>query len=220
MPMGFVYVLFNPEMPGKVKIGLTTTTSENRAKNLYETGVPARFHVVYDELVRDCGLVEHLMHERFKGFRKNKGREFFEIPIKDAVRALQQVAKPHLVPESALKVRCEILAKVQKKFPGLLRRNLSSLAVIQLPDLCVLESRRRSKRGEQEELVSREDLNFISGIEETFDRGRDIKENADEFVRKLNLSTLLVISEELFNDKGIEKAIHEYNTPSRVIGGK
>lgn len=213
MPMGFVYVLFNPSIPGKVKIGLTTGTSEDRAKSLYETGVADRFHVVYDELVRDCGLVEHLMHERFKGYRKNKTREFFEIPIKDAVRALQEIAAAHLVPASALQNRCEILAKVQKRFPKVLRRDLSSLAVIQLPDLCLLESRRRSKRGEKEELVVQEDLSFIDGIEETFDRSRDIQQNAKLFVKWLNLPTLLVISEALFNEEGLAKAIEEYNSP-------
>jgi hypothetical protein len=213
MPMGFVYVLFNPSIPGKVKIGLTTGTSEDRAKSLYETGVADHFHVAYDELVSDCGLVEHNMHERFKGFRKNKSREFFEIPIKDAVRALQEIAKPFLVPESALKNRCEILPKLQRKFPGVLRRDLSSVAVIQLPDLYMLESRRRAKRGEKEELVVREGLGFLSGIEDILDVRHDVKVNANEFIGNLNLATLLVISEALFNEEGLAKAIAEYNAP-------
>lgn len=87
MPMGFVYILFNPEKPTKVKIGLTIGTAEQRAKELYTTGVSEKFYVVYDELVRDCALVERKMHERFAEFRHNAGREFFDVPMKMAVRA-------------------------------------------------------------------------------------------------------------------------------------
>lgn len=211
MPMGFVYILFNPAFPGKVKIGLTTDSSEQRAKDIYKTGTPERFHVVYDELVSDCGMVEHKMHERFDGFRNNKQREFFDIPIKDAVRTLATVAKPYLVPDSALANHCEILPKLTRKFPKLLAGDLSSVAIIQLDDLLVLESRRRSSRDEHEELVERVDLGFIFGIEETFPRDRSVKDNAVEFVRRLNLSTLLVIAESLFNEVGLQKAIEEYN---------
>src|SRR5271166_914572 len=136
MPMGFVYVLFNPTITGMVKIGLSTDSSEARARDLYTTatGVADRFHVVYDELVSDCELVEYKMHTRFAELRHNSRREFFVMPIKTAVRALREEAAPYLVPDSALKNRCEILAMLNKKFPKYLARDLSSVAVIQLAD--------------------------------------------------------------------------------------
>ena len=114
MPMGFVYILFNLANPGKVKIGHTIGTSDERARELYTTGVADSFHVVYDELVSDCALVEGMMHKRFAKFRNNKKREFFDIAIKTAVKALSEVAKPFLLPESALTIRCEILPKLKK----------------------------------------------------------------------------------------------------------
>ena len=80
MPMGFVYVLFNPTITGMVKIGLSTDSSEARARALHTTGVADRFHVVYDELVSDCELVEYKMHTRFAELRHNSRREFFVMP--------------------------------------------------------------------------------------------------------------------------------------------
>ena len=211
MPMGFVYVLFNPTITGMVKIGLSTDSSEARARALNTTGVADRFHVVYDELVSDCELVEYKMHTRFAELRHNSRREFFVMPIKTAVRALREEAAPYLVPDSALKNRCEILAKLNKKFPKYLARDLSSVAVIQLADLILLESRRRASRDRHDELVERVDLEFIADIEKTFPRDRDVRVNATAFVTNLDLATLLVIAESLFSEEGREMAISDFN---------
>lgn len=211
MPMGFVYILFNPSNPGKVKIGLTIGRPEKRAKKLYTTGVAESFHVVYDELVSDCSLVEAKMHERFAAFRKNKKREFFDIPIKTAVKALAEMAKPYLLPETALTTRCEILPKLKSKFPKCLSSDLTSVSVVQLPDLNLLELRRKPSNDQHEELVERVDLEFIAGIEESFPAGTDVRNNAAAFVKALSLATLLVISEALFSDTGLQQAIADYN---------
>lgn len=211
MPMGFVYILFNPAIPGKVKIGRTIGKPEARAKKLYTTGVAERFHVVYDELVSDCELVESKMHGRFAKFRYNKNREFFEIPIKAAVKELTEVAKPYLLPDSALTTRCEILPKLKKKFPKCLNVDLTSVSVVQLPDLYLLELRRKPSKDKHEELIERADLEFIAGIEKSFPAGTDVRSNAPAFVETLNLATLLVISESLFSELGLEQAIADYN---------
>ena len=80
-------------MPSLVKIGRTAGTSEERARALSSTtGVPTPYVVVYDELVLDAAAVEKRMHQRFAIFRVNTRREHFEIPIKQAVRALQEEA--------------------------------------------------------------------------------------------------------------------------------
>lgn len=210
MPMGFVYILFNPAYTTKVKIGLTIGTAEQRAKDLYSTGVPDRFYVVYDELVRDCALVERKMHERFAEFRHNEGREFFEVPIKMAVRALIEEANSYRLPESALTTRAEILPKLKTKFPKCMNRDLTSVAVIQLPDLYILELRGKSTGG-YEQLVEQIDLEFIGGIEQSLPPGTDVRENVTGFVDGMNLATLLVISEALLSEVGREKAIAEYN---------
>jgi hypothetical protein len=177
---------------------------------LYSTGVPEKFYVVYDELVRDCNLVEGKMHERFAEFRHNEGREFFEVPLKMAVRALIEEASPYRLPESALTTRAEILPKLRSKFSRRMNRDLSSVAVIQLPDLHVLELRGKSTGG-HEQLVEQVDLEFIDGIEQYFPPDTDVRENVTGFVDSMNLATLLVISEALLSEAGREKAISEYN---------
>jgi hypothetical protein len=44
---GFVYILTNDMMPDLVKIGLTTALPEDRAKELFNTGVPNSFNVAF-----------------------------------------------------------------------------------------------------------------------------------------------------------------------------
>ncbi|MDZ7969847.1 MAG: GIY-YIG nuclease family protein [Nostoc sp. DedSLP03] len=90
MAQGFVYVLLNPSFPDQIKIGLTEQTSELRAKQLRTTGVPTPFIVIYDELVSECELVERKLHQRFAAYRVSSDREFFRIPVREAVRALQE----------------------------------------------------------------------------------------------------------------------------------
>ena len=49
MAQGFVYILVNPAFPGYIKVGKTTKTPEERAKELSAaTGVPTPFIVAYD----------------------------------------------------------------------------------------------------------------------------------------------------------------------------
>ncbi len=211
MPMGFVYVLFNPATPTKVKIGLTIGTAEQRAKALYTTGVSERFYVVYDELVQDCELVERLLHERLAPFRLNKEREFFDVPIKMAVRSLIEEATPYRLPESALTKRAEILPKLRCKFSKCMNQNLSSVAIIQLPESHLLELNERSSADGRNVLVERFDLDFISGIENGLPLGTDVRKNVAKFVHGMNLATLLVISETLLSDEGRNRAVADYN---------
>src|SRR3954466_7359261 len=52
---GFVYILINPSLPGLVKIGKTTRSSESRAMELSApTGLPTPFIVAFDEEFDDC----------------------------------------------------------------------------------------------------------------------------------------------------------------------
>ncbi|MEH2169992.1 MAG: GIY-YIG nuclease family protein [Nostoc sp.] len=89
MAQGFVYVLVNPSFPDQVKIGRTEKTSELRAKQLQTTGVPTPFIVVYEELVSDCEVVENILHSRFAVYRTSQDREFFRVPVREAIRVLQ-----------------------------------------------------------------------------------------------------------------------------------
>ena len=88
---GYVYVLMNPSMENLVKIGKSTRTPQERAKELSATtGVPTPFVVVYEEYFESCTIAEQHIHTYLesKGFRVSKNREFFEIPIKEAIDAV------------------------------------------------------------------------------------------------------------------------------------
>jgi predicted transport protein len=92
MPCGYVYILFNPSLrTNQFKIGLTTQTPEQRARELSRaTGVPQPFEVAYSVYIEDCSTCERLMHEKLALF--HAGKEFFELPLAIAVQTLNEVA--------------------------------------------------------------------------------------------------------------------------------
>lgn len=89
---GYVYVMINPSYgDGIVKIGKTTKSPEERAKELSSaTGVATPFIVVYKRHFKDCHIAESLIHSYLteKGYRVNNSREFFSIPIDEAINVI------------------------------------------------------------------------------------------------------------------------------------
>jgi hypothetical protein len=88
---GYVYVLFNPPLRGLVKIGRTARDPKGRAEELSSaTGVPTPFEVAYDAYFADADAAEQFVHATLteKGFRRASNREFFQIALSDAVRAV------------------------------------------------------------------------------------------------------------------------------------
>lgn len=107
MAAGHVYILVNASNPGLLKIGKTERTPEDRARELSTgSGVPSPFMVAYSEDVPDCAKAERLIHKRLDKFRPNKNREFFQLPLKDAISELSRIAEdvrrstPPVVPVS------------------------------------------------------------------------------------------------------------------------
>lgn len=85
---GYVYVLSNASMPGLLKIGRSINGGKSRAKNIYQTGVPAPFVLEFEILV-DCAVtVEALVHEKLSGFRLSDSREFFRVDPMTAKHAI------------------------------------------------------------------------------------------------------------------------------------
>ncbi len=94
MAAGHVYLLVNASNPGLLKIGKTERTPEDRARELSTgSGVPSPFMVAYSEDVPDCAKAERLIHKRLDKFRPNKNREFFQLPLKDAIIELSRIAE-------------------------------------------------------------------------------------------------------------------------------
>lgn len=99
MANGIIYVLVNPSMPGVVKVGKTTNEATARAAQLSSgTGVPARFEVFKQYLVKDCHEAERYAHSLLeKTFgRPNPSREFFEGSPEEVTAVLDDALSTHL----------------------------------------------------------------------------------------------------------------------------
>lgn len=213
---GFVYILLNPSFPDQVKIGVTQRPSKTRAKELWTTGVPTEFIVVWDELVSDCQEVERRLHERFSKYRVNRAREFFRIPVREAVRALQQEAQPFRVKPSSLTNRREILDDLRAKYADYLRPDIVAAAIIQLPGVCFLEATRRMYPKLRDEIIERIDLSFIWGADgEMFPVTNSVDENARQFIHELD-EYGLVMTTPLFTEEACQAIAMQWERP----GGK
>ena len=78
---GFVYCLSNPSLPGLFKVGRTDVTVEERASELWTTGVPTPFVIELTAAVEDSVKAEKRVHSLLKKYRENKRREFFRTSI-------------------------------------------------------------------------------------------------------------------------------------------
>jgi len=104
---GHVYILVNASLHKQLKIGMTTRTPDERARELSQaTAVPSPFMVAYAEEVPDARAAESMIHERLARFRVRKGREFFNLPLCDAIHEVTQIASelrqtltPQMLPE-------------------------------------------------------------------------------------------------------------------------
>jgi len=86
---GYIYLLRNPAHELDLfKIGLTTNTVEERAKQLSGTPSPDNFLIINKWLVEDCILAEKLIHTKLERFRINPKREFFRLKIEDAIKEI------------------------------------------------------------------------------------------------------------------------------------
>jgi len=92
---GYIYILVNPALQKNLlKIGMTSRSPEDRASELSTvTGLPSSFVVAYEEIVPDIELAEKLMHQRLHKYRTNVRREFFSLPLKNAIEIVNQVSK-------------------------------------------------------------------------------------------------------------------------------
>ena len=86
---GFVYVLENESLDGLVKIGTTTRTAEERAKELSTTGIPTPFVVAHQtERIKNAAATEKRVHQQLHSKRVTNGREFFRCSTQEAVDAI------------------------------------------------------------------------------------------------------------------------------------
>lgn len=88
MSSGYVYVLSNESMPGLVKIGRSINGGEERAKAIYQTGVPTPFILEFELYTTDHEYLEQLIHDRLNDHRVNQYREFFRMDVYECISHL------------------------------------------------------------------------------------------------------------------------------------
>jgi hypothetical protein len=98
-----IYILINEAMPGYVKIGKTSTSLEQRVKELSSsTSVPLPFTCFYACTVKDASFAERQLHDAFDNNRINPHREFFQISPERVVSALKLAEIENLTPKKDL----------------------------------------------------------------------------------------------------------------------
>lgn len=94
-----IYILINQAMPGYVKIGKTSTSLEQRIKELSSsTSVPLPFECFYAARVQNADKVEKLLHDAFDDNRTNPRREFFQISPERIASALKLAELENITP--------------------------------------------------------------------------------------------------------------------------
>jgi hypothetical protein len=95
MKSGYIYILSNPSLiDNLLKIGHTTRDVKTRAKELSKaTGVPGPFTIVYAEDVENPLEVEQIIHKNLVNYRVYKNKEFFALPIEQAISKVQEVTQ-------------------------------------------------------------------------------------------------------------------------------
>lgn len=93
--IGFVYVLGNDDMPGLVKIGLSSLLPEDRAKKGFTTFVPSPFEVLFRAVTSRPVELERAVHDLLTPHRNKSNREFFRVSAEVAA-------------DSILKMRAEV----------------------------------------------------------------------------------------------------------------
>jgi hypothetical protein len=91
-PLEYVYVLVNKSVPNMVKIGMTTNTPDERARQISAaTGVPTPWICVYSFECYRSDLLEEEIHEYFFAERVNNKREMFAVDSYTAQKAIEKL---------------------------------------------------------------------------------------------------------------------------------
>lgn len=93
--VGFVYVLGNDDIPGLVKIGLSSLLPEDRARKGFTTFVPSPFEVLFRAVTSRPVELEKAVHNLLAPHRKEVEPEFFRV-------------SPEIAAELILKMRAEV----------------------------------------------------------------------------------------------------------------
>ena len=93
----WVYVLSNPTSPGILKIGYTSLTPDERAKQISNaTGVALPYKVEWAFKCFDGEQLEGEVHNKLREYRINNQREFFQINLEEAKEVIKLLGKNYI----------------------------------------------------------------------------------------------------------------------------
>jgi len=109
-----VYVLTNEAMDGMFKIGRTSTSVEQRIRELDNTSMPLPFQCFYAAEVHDSVVVEGKLHRIFSDKRIRSNREFFRVDANQVREAIQLAELKDVTPRSDVLVDASDAQALQK----------------------------------------------------------------------------------------------------------
>jgi hypothetical protein len=112
--MSIVYILINEAMPGYLKIGRTSTSVEQRMRELDKTSVPLPFQCYYAARVEDDQALERTLHAAFGDHRVRSSREFFRLDPYKARVVIELLAIEDVTPREEVFEDAESEAAVQR----------------------------------------------------------------------------------------------------------
>ncbi len=112
--MSIVYILTNEAMPGYIKIGRTSTSVEQRMRELDKTSTPLPFQCYYAARVDDDQKLERTLHAAFGDHRVRSSREFFRLDPYKARVVIELLALEDVTPKGNTFDDAESEAAVQK----------------------------------------------------------------------------------------------------------
>lgn len=88
---GYIYGMVNASIPGLIKIGASTKHPLERARELsVPTSVATPFVLAYYRAVAFPFMVEAAIHRQLDACRTNDKREFFRLPLHEAIAVIDQ----------------------------------------------------------------------------------------------------------------------------------
>lgn len=94
---GYIYFAINAAMPDLVKIGMTAKWLHERMSELHTTGVPVPFQIGACYAVCSPAACEAELHQLLHKHRVSPQREFFRIPLNEALLLTHPILMRYVV---------------------------------------------------------------------------------------------------------------------------
>jgi len=120
-------------MEGMVKIGRTTTSVEQRIKELDNTSLPLPFQCFYAAEVGNSALVEGKLHRIFSDKRIRTNREFFRVDANQVREAIQLAELKDVTPRGDVVVDASDVQALQKAVASEERRTRLRFTELAIP---------------------------------------------------------------------------------------